>query len=159
MGMKVGRMDFLVSKYVQIKQFIRSVIRFLKNIYVFKRTLWVHRNYDFGSYFVFIKEFTDDLQTLKNPLTVGWDDRMKKAKIIGEYANRVWLDEYEIDKFEYNIEKINTDDDGFNTIKIHATPKYDFPVSTQHIYKLDLGKQDLDSMHSLLNKHILTFWD
>lgn len=158
MGMKVGRVEFLVNKYVQFKQFIRSVIRFLKNIYVFKRTLWVHRNYDYGSYFVFIKEFTDDLQTLKNPFTVGWDDRMKKAKIIGEYANRVWLDEYEIDKFEYSIEKIDLEG-GLSSLKFYATPKHDFPVNTKHIYKLDLRKQDLDSMHSLLNKHILTFWD
>lgn len=158
MGMKAGRVEFLVNKYVQFKQFIRSVIRFLKNIYVFKRTLWVHRNYDYDSYFVFIKEFTDDLQTLKNPFTVGWDDRMKKAKIIGEYANRVWLDEYEINKFEYSIEKIDLEGD-LSSIKIYATPKHDFPVSTEHIYKLDLRKQDLDSMHSLLNKHILTFWD
>lgn len=158
MDMKAGKVEFLVNKYVQFMQFIRSVIRFLKNIYVFKRTLWVHRNYDYGSYFVFIKEFTDDLQTLKNPLTVGWDDRMKKAKIIGEYANRVWLDEYEIDKFEYSIEKIDLEGDR-SSIKIYATPKHDFPVNTKHIYELDLRKQDSESMHSLLNKHILTFWD
>ena len=150
----------MVRQIRKVGDFFRSIKRFIRNIYVFRRTLVGHYPWDYGAYYLFIKDLTDDLRSVKSTTNeAAWDNRMVKAKIIGHLADRLYKEEYSLDKFSFDMEFVSSDERGWNTIKINTTPLNDFPVSTTHINKMKLEEQDFDMMQLLIKKHLRTFWD
>lgn len=137
--------------------------RFLRNIWVFRSTLWNHCQYDYGSFYIFVEEMMEDMIKLDPHYSVCWEDKVRKMKVVRELARRLQEeDHFHFErKFDLEIDREYINEHTYRvSSKIHKL--HDLPnrckIGGKNI-EIVLMYQDKDLLFKLLNKHLHSFWD
>lgn len=143
----------------KIKGLYRSCKHFIRNIWVFRKTLCYHRAWDYSGSLYALEDALSDIKNLGFPCTANREKDIKQIGVCIELIKRIREDTYDIDKFDYSMKFNDSDVMGYSSCNVVATPKFDFPTNTKHIHSMKQRKNDMEMLFGILNKRLLGWWD
>lgn len=135
---------------------MKSLLRFVHNVWWFRKELWAWWNWDQEPTLRLLKRALEGMYEAHrdDPYHEDHGRIAKDIKICIHLLNRIIEDYYFLDKFEYKrVEStipVNTGQ-AFKSVKIHKIKRYDLP-STNMVSKLDLKKQDTELLFKIMKK-------
>lgn len=160
------------KRYISFKrksEYIFNIMRnwcfkaknFVRNIWVFRGTLLSHRPYDYIGLLYSHKEALQDISNYGFPHIEERvsDSLNRNARVAIELIDRLMDGNDGFDKFDIELDIDEEPTDGYYTVRTIPTPKYDFPVRTRMLTKINLQQQYLDMLLEIYRKFILRFWD
>lgn len=151
--------NFIRQVFCKMENLWYDSCGFLRNIWVFRKTLWVYRSYDYASYYQFLRDFTEDKIKNSSGVHVGWEKDVERMRVVNTLCTRLMEDSYLSEKFDTKLEFGPVDDRGFGEVTVKTTPLHDFPTNTKHFFQCDIEKQDFDMLNKIISKHLRKWWD
>lgn len=156
------RKKAIKERYFAVRRFVvdlpRNIKWFFKNIWLFRKTLWHNRTWDYSG----MLQAMDD--HLSGQIKYGMshiensDKYMKSMKIARELVRRINEDSYHEDKVDLKWSSRSIDDEGFRRLQIVRKKKNDLPT-VDLAMSIDYRKQDLEMLSNIIRKHMLFWWD
>lgn len=141
-----------------------NCLRWFKNIYTFRKTLYYTTAWDFAGYFLFMDEMLTQQIALfesEKTRTSSATQKAKKMRIIRELARRQ-LDGGKTGWWEYHMEENIDTISGFHFCDIITTKKSSVvpnDCKESHRVRNTIEQYEWDYLMKLLSKHLNTFWD
>lgn len=133
---------------------MRSLLRFIHNIWWFRKELWVWYNWDQEPTLALLKRGLEGMYEAHrdDPYHKSHARKAKDINICIHLLNRIIEDEYCLDKFDYSSTVTPLPDGpGFRRMHIRVKKNYDLPSANMST-KLDLKKQDTELLFKIMKK-------
>lgn len=133
---------------------MRSLIRFLRNVWWFRKELWVWYNWDQEPTLALLKRALEGMYIAHrdDPYHKSHARKAKDIKICIHLLTRIIEDGYCLDKFDYSSTVTPLPDgSGFRRMHIRVKKKFDLPSANMST-KLDLKEQDTELLFKIMKK-------
>lgn len=133
-----------------------DIWQYLRNLYVFNKSLWYYRRWDYSGMLHFMEEMAKDMSECHKTKghTKRADKTAKELLVFAELLKRIRLDNYTEDKLQYVPGK------GFGSFvqKPNALPSC---RNWKVFYKMvnDQKKADLELATKMMNRSLPSWWD
>lgn len=149
---------------VMVEHHFYNCLRFFKNIYTFRKTLYNTTSWDFAGYFLFMDEMlTQQIALFESDRTrtSSAKHKAKKMRIIRELVRRQH-EGWKASWWDYQFSRETGTISGFHFAGITTTKKSSVvPSECKESHRVlgSIEKYEWDYLMKLLSKHLNTFWD
>lgn len=141
---------------------MKSLLRFIHNVWWFRRELWAWWNWDQEPTLRLLKRALEGMYEAHrdDPYHEAHARKAKDIKICIHLLNRIIEDDYCLDKFDYSREEVMhilSSGQTFRGFKMNVEKKHDLPSANMR-RKIDLKKQDTELLFKIMSRKINGWW-
>lgn len=152
-------MNKLSNIYYALLGIYYNLVWFFKNVYSFRKELCEYRTWDSGYSLMLLSKSLKDIDQcmFKNGRYDITGKNRRKLREAINIIDRLVNDDYILDQIDFDLELVSDNGNG-RQYTVHSKKKFDLPTYS-YVRRCKKKEVELSRLCSLLDKHLLTWWD